>query len=268
MAISITWGTKTINVPQSYLSLVTGTLYELDTEQFRLDLKALEEGEEGMPFPDTHNHNTEVTVAGITYARVIEIINGYQIEFEDGQYTVRLVGSNNNFFDVENGILAQNQVQIIPGNAAGLIVHEAGTSGLTPEESAALLAIAASQATIQSDISTINTNVATITVDIATIRDTQTDIEGALVRALGLMQENFAIDQQQYTDYQGQQLLTSARMRLYSDADSVGTDNNVVHTYAVAATWNGQEQISYTVKKMAATTTTTTTISTTSTTTT
>jgi hypothetical protein len=92
MAISITWGTKTINVPQSYLTNISGTLYELDTEQFRLDLRGFEDDEEGIPFPDTHRHSTEVTVAGITYARVIEIINGYEIEFEDGQYSVRLIG--------------------------------------------------------------------------------------------------------------------------------------------------------------------------------
>jgi hypothetical protein len=101
----------------------------LDTNQFRLDLKALEDDEAGMPFPDTHRHNTEVTVVGVTYARVIEIINDYSITFEDGQYSVRLAGSNNNFFDVENGILNQNQVQVIAQNAAGLIVTAEGGEG-------------------------------------------------------------------------------------------------------------------------------------------
>jgi len=131
--LSITWGTKIINVLQADLTPVTGTLYELDTDQFRKDLKSLEDGEDGMPFPDTHTHNTEVTVAGVTYARFIEIINGYSITFEDGQYSVRLAGSNNNFFDVENGILNQNQVQVISGNAAGLIVVVSG-SGVTSQD--------------------------------------------------------------------------------------------------------------------------------------
>ena len=133
MALSVTWGTKIINVLQADLTPVTGTLYELDTDQFRKDLKNLEDGEAGMPFPDTHTHNTEVTVAGVTYARFIEIINGYSITFEDAQYSVRLAGSNNNFFDVENGILNQNQVQIIPGNAAGLITVVSG-SGVTSQD--------------------------------------------------------------------------------------------------------------------------------------
>jgi len=237
MPISITWGTKVINVPQSYLTHITGTLYELDTEQFRLDLKALEDDPEGIPFPDTHRHNTEVTVAGITYARVIEIINGYSITFEDGQYSVRLTGSNNNFFDVENGILNQNQVQVIPGNAAGLIVHEVGVSGLTPEESAALIALAQAQTAMQNDLST------------------------KLLRTLGLMQENFAIDQQQYIDYQGQKLLVSARMRLYSSR--VFTDENLIASYRVSASWTGQEQLSYTSKKITTTTTTSTSTTTT-----
>ena len=133
MAISIDWATKVISVFQVDLTPISGTLYEMDTDQFRKDLKSLEDGEEGMPFDDTHQHNTEVTVAGVTYARFIEIINGYSITFEDGQYSVRLAGSNNNFFDVENGILNQNQVQIIPGNAAGLIVKVIG-SGVTEQD--------------------------------------------------------------------------------------------------------------------------------------
>lgn len=133
MAITIDWATKIISVPQADLDLIGGTLYELDTDEFRLALKSIEDSEEGMPFPDTHRHNTEVTVAGVTYARTIEIINGYSVEFENGQYTVKLVGSNNNIFDVENGILQQNYVQIIPTNAAGLITVVQG-SGVTEQD--------------------------------------------------------------------------------------------------------------------------------------
>jgi hypothetical protein len=93
-----------------------------------------------MAMPDTHQHNTEVTIAGITYARTIEIINGYSLEFEDGQYTVIIEGSNNNFHDVLNGILVQNQVQVIPTNSAGLQIVSVG-SGLSTEEHDALMQI-------------------------------------------------------------------------------------------------------------------------------
>lgn len=132
MAISINWATQVISVPQADLTHVTGTLYELDTDAFRLALKSIEDSEEGIVFPDTHRHNTEATVAGTTFARLIEIINGYSIEFEDGAYSVRLAGSNNNFFDVENGILEQNTVQVISQNSAGLIVTSSG--GVTPAD--------------------------------------------------------------------------------------------------------------------------------------
>jgi hypothetical protein len=121
MAITVNWTTKVISIPQADLTLISGTLYDADTDAIRLSLKALEAGE-GMPFLDTHNHTTELTVAGTTLARGIEIINGYSVVFTpDTQYTVRLIGSNNNFFDVANGILVQNQVQVIAQNSAGLV---------------------------------------------------------------------------------------------------------------------------------------------------
>lgn len=121
--ITIDYGnTNKIFVPQSSLILVSGTLYKQDTNAFRLELKSIEESEEGIVFPDTNVHNTEVTVAGTTFARTLEIKNPYSIEYENLQYAVRLEGSNNNMFDIENGILVQNQVQVIPTNSAGLIV--------------------------------------------------------------------------------------------------------------------------------------------------
>jgi hypothetical protein len=135
VAVTVDWATKVITVPQADLTPVTGTLYELDTNWLRLQLKDLEESEAGQVFPDTHRHNTEVTVAGVTYARTIEIINGYKIQFTpDAQWTVRLAGSNNNFFDVENGVLIQNQVQVISTNAAGLQTVVTGGGVGTPAE--------------------------------------------------------------------------------------------------------------------------------------
>lgn len=122
-----------ISVPQTDLTLISGTIYEMDTESFRDDLKTWEASLEGIVFTRTHDHNTEATIAGTTYARGIQIIDPYSIEIEDGQYTVILKGSNNNIFDVENGFLEQNQVQVIPTNAAGLIVKEVG-SGVTPDD--------------------------------------------------------------------------------------------------------------------------------------
>ena len=140
MAITIDWPTGVITIPQADLTLISGTLYELDTDAFRLVLKDLEDDEDGMAWPATHRHNTTVTISGTTFVRSIEIINGYSITFSpDSQYSVRMDGaSNNNFHDVEAAILNQNQVQIIAQNSAGNTITATGISGLTAAESAQL----------------------------------------------------------------------------------------------------------------------------------
>lgn len=123
MALSVDWPTKVIFVPKADLTLVQSTPTEirsLDTNAFRLELKAIE-ADEGMPFLDTHQHNPPVSVGGVTLARVIEIINGYTVTFEDGQYAVNLVGSNNNIGDRVN----VNQVSIRSANSAGLVTAQA-----------------------------------------------------------------------------------------------------------------------------------------------
>ena len=121
MAISVNPLTHVITIPQADLTLVSGTLYTLDTNDFRGWLNGWNDSAEGMVQPKTHNHFTEYEVAGTTYARAIIILAPYSVTFEDGSYSVQLTGSNNNIWDVENGILNRNQVQVIPGNSAGLV---------------------------------------------------------------------------------------------------------------------------------------------------
>lgn len=121
MGITIDYNTFVISHPQADLTLISGTLYKEDTNSTRKALKVLEANETGIPFPDTHNHNTIVSLFGVVYARTIEILSPYSIKYTpDSQWSVRLDGSNNNFGDIEGGILNQNQVQVIPTNSAGL----------------------------------------------------------------------------------------------------------------------------------------------------
>lgn len=120
MAISIDWPTKVINVPKADTTLVQASpteIRELDLNVFRIALRELEDDVEGIVELQTHLHNTEVLLGGITYARVINIINGYTVTFEDGQYAVNLVGANSNVGDVVN----VNQVSVRSQNSAGLI---------------------------------------------------------------------------------------------------------------------------------------------------
>lgn len=131
MTVTVDWSTKVIHVTKDYLTLVTGTTYSLDVDAFRLSLRDLEDSSAGIIFPATHTHNTEVVLSGVTYARVVEIINGYTVTFEDGAYRVSLSGANNNVADVVN----VNQVSIQSNNSAGLIVAgEGGGISLTEQD--------------------------------------------------------------------------------------------------------------------------------------
>lgn len=140
MAISVNPLTHVISIPRTDLTLDSGTLYTYNTNTFRLALKSWEASIEGIPHPKTHLHNTEITIAGVTYARTIEVIAPYTVTFEDGQYSVILEGSNNNIWDVGGGILNQNQVQVIPTNSVGLQVVSTG-SGLASDERTKLMSL-------------------------------------------------------------------------------------------------------------------------------
>lgn len=128
MAVSIDWSTFVITVPKADMTLIQASpeIRELDLDWLRLQLKALEAGVEGIVFDDTHIHNTEVTLGTVTYARVIEVISPYTIEFEDGAYLVDLVGANSNVGDPS--IRVVNQVSANSNNSAGLVNNAAGVA--------------------------------------------------------------------------------------------------------------------------------------------
>ena len=73
--------------------------------------------------------------------------------------------------------------------------------------------------------------------------------QAELLRAVGLMQENYYLDQTVYTTYNSVKLLTSGRLRTYTDAISVGTSSNVLATYTITASWSNDELSSYSVVK-------------------
>jgi len=129
MAISINPLTFVINVPKADMTLVQSSpeIRELDLDVFRLALKAYEAAEYGMYLLKTHNHNTQVTLGSLTFARVIEILPPYTVTFEDGQYAVNLVNANSNVSDKTN----VNQVSVRSANSAGLV---AATSTVTSED--------------------------------------------------------------------------------------------------------------------------------------
>lgn len=119
MAVTIDWGTRVINVPRADMQLVQtvpNEVRQLDIDAFRKILNDLQDDPTGMAYPTTHQHVQPITVGGVTLARIVEIINGYTITFEDGIYAVNLVGANSNLADVTN----LNQVSLRSANSAGL----------------------------------------------------------------------------------------------------------------------------------------------------
>ena len=117
MAISVNWVTGEITVPRADMPLVQASpeIREHDIDAFRLTLRDMEDDPDGRPWSRTHNHNTTITIAGVIYARSVEIIDPYFVTYEDGAYVVNLVGANNNVF-VKRTF---NSVSVNPSNSAG-----------------------------------------------------------------------------------------------------------------------------------------------------
>ena len=117
--VEIIWGNKEIFVPRTSMLLtqtVPSEIRQLDINDFRKELKNLEDSDPGIVSDDTHSHQPPTVVAGVSLARVVEIINDYSITFEDGLYTVNVVGGNSNISDKVN----KNTVGVNTANSAGL----------------------------------------------------------------------------------------------------------------------------------------------------
>lgn len=124
MALTIDPATRVISVPQADLSLISGTLWSLDSNQFRKDVWDILSSESHIWLPPAFTHNTEVTITGDTLARTIVFINGFSVTFEDtgSAYSIKIEGSNNNIHDIDGGILNPTALTtVIPTNSFGLI---------------------------------------------------------------------------------------------------------------------------------------------------
>ena len=117
MAISIDWTNKRITIPRADMTLTQGSpeFRSLDVNAFRGEVATLFASEEGGPYSIPFIHIGEYTISGVLYARAVQFL--YEVEFEDGQYTVFPAGGNHNILDVS----VANQVRIGVQNSAGLI---------------------------------------------------------------------------------------------------------------------------------------------------
>jgi hypothetical protein len=124
MAVDVDWAGADTNpyrifIPRADMPVVQASpeIRELDVDQLRLELRSLEAAAPGAPWPETHVHQTETLLSGTTFARIVEILAPYQVEFEDGQYSVRAIGANHNILDVK----VNNQVSLAVFLSSGLI---------------------------------------------------------------------------------------------------------------------------------------------------
>ena len=150
MAYSVDWVGKVISIPTADLDLVSGTRYSLQMSDFLGEIRRLEAAfDEGLWAPQILDHaNPRLNFAGINFAGFDELINGYQVQVTGVATRVDLIGSNTNFVDR----LIPTGVSVVPSNSAGYILVETGTSGLTAEESAALLQNTADLAAVRTEV--------------------------------------------------------------------------------------------------------------------
>ena len=136
MAITIDYSDPAefvISIPKADMTLVQTTPYEireLDIEDFRDWLADVQDDTEGIAFPTAFQNTAPLTISGVVIARVLEILDPYTVEFEDGTYGVNVVGGNSNIADV----LVRNQVSLYTANSAGLVNVGSGVTSTDIED--------------------------------------------------------------------------------------------------------------------------------------
>jgi hypothetical protein len=119
MAYSVNWATKIVTIPKADLTVISASpeIYQLDVNQFWASIHDIQDSADAMPYPDIMRSNAPVILSGVTYARSVEVVNGYKVQFENGAYQVNLVGANNNLIDAR----VQNNVSMTSSNSGGLV---------------------------------------------------------------------------------------------------------------------------------------------------
>jgi len=125
MALTVTWPTPSapagnIYIPKADTTLVSAGPPEVrsyDMNSFRGELGTLWASSVAPWASRPFSHSQEVTISGYTYARGVQILTPYRVEFENGLYVVQIFGANHNVLDV----IEANSVGVVTQNSAGLI---------------------------------------------------------------------------------------------------------------------------------------------------
>ena len=137
MALALDLANLICTVTQTDMNDVTAgqptEVRELNANAFRKEWGALMDNEPNVSYPWPFEWTQPKTLGGITYAGLLEIINGWTMQFTVGAYGVNIVGATTNLADV---VVPAAGVGVNTQNSAGQI--ETAVSGLTPTESASL----------------------------------------------------------------------------------------------------------------------------------
>jgi hypothetical protein len=116
-----------ITIPQSDLTLESGTRYTLTVDTFWLLLRDFTDNENAMAHPKLYRR----IPATSSTPSITEIEEAYyQLQFEDGLYSVNITEGNTNIRDVE----VKNQVSVNTNNTAGFIVVDQAVQAQMIEE--------------------------------------------------------------------------------------------------------------------------------------
>ncbi len=114
MALSVNWNTGLITCPQSDLTFVSGTKYQITVDYLWQLLRDRSDDEDALAYPILFT-NTPPTAST---PRIVEInADYYTFQFEDGSYSVDVINGNTNLRDVE----VKNTVSIGTNNTTGFI---------------------------------------------------------------------------------------------------------------------------------------------------
>lgn len=129
MALTIDFANKIIYPDRSEMVQIQSSpieIYQFNVNTFHQGMRDLEDDEEGIWADVTHNYSSPTTLSGVTYARLVEIINDYTITFlPDSAWVVQVTGGNSNVGDRVN----PNNVSVQVANSAGLQDAEALQAG-------------------------------------------------------------------------------------------------------------------------------------------
>lgn len=134
MAYQVDWEAGIITIPKTDLTFLSGTSYELDLRDFKLEVWRLTwETNEGLSYPEIITYYPSIPEINQSESILINY-DYYSVQFETGNYLVTLYGAAGNIdlYTIMNGVSTR-----MAGGTAVTVVT--GGSALTQEEHDKLL---------------------------------------------------------------------------------------------------------------------------------